>query len=111
MRPMNEIMDRIPYRLTVFGKTYATELTIGNLRGTVCFSDDEDGWEHVSFAPYHKEKTPTWADMCELKDVFWDEEEEAIQIHPKKSQYVNITDNCLHLWARPGLLSPYEDKA
>ncbi len=36
--------------------------------------------------------------MCTLKDIFFDDEEEAYQIHPKKSQYVNGVENCLHLW-------------
>ena len=36
--------------------------------------------------------------MCVLKDVFWGGEEEVYQIHPKKSEYVNAIDNCLHLW-------------
>lgn len=36
--------------------------------------------------------------MCYLKDVFFEDEEEVYQIHPPKSQYVNIRENCLHLW-------------
>ena len=36
--------------------------------------------------------------MCVLKDVFWGEDEEVYQIHPKKREYVNVVDNCLHLW-------------
>lgn len=42
-------------------------------------------------------RTPTWAEMCEVKDIFWSEEEMVVQIHPKKSQYVNMTE-ALHLW-------------
>lgn len=30
------------------------------------------------------------------------EEEEAYQIHPKKSEYVNVQENCLHLWKPVG---------
>lgn len=41
---------------------------------------------------------PTWDDMCVLKDIFFDDEEEVYQIHPKKSEYVNLSENCLHLW-------------
>ena len=36
--------------------------------------------------------------MCVLKDIFFDDEEEVYQIHPKKSEYVNQQENCLHLW-------------
>ena len=56
------------------------------------------GWEHVSVAPFRRNYTPTWDDMCLLKNIFWHEEEAAIQIHPPKSEYVNNLSNCLHLW-------------
>ena len=56
------------------------------------------GWEHVSVSPRKKHITPSWDDMCRLKDIFFYDEEVAIQIHPKKSEYVNNMPNCLHLW-------------
>lgn len=59
---------------------------------------DEDGLEHVSVSPYDQSITPTWDDMCRIKDIFWDEEELVVQVHPPKSEYVNIMPNCLHLW-------------
>lgn len=63
--------------------------------GTFVVGFDEGGMEHVSVQLY--KRIPTWDEMCEIKDIFWDEEEMVVQIHPKKSQYVNITD-ALHLW-------------
>jgi len=65
---------------------------------SVIWSDNECGWEHVSVSPKHKFSIPTWDDMCVLKDIFFYDEEVVYQIHPAKSQYVNIVDNCLHLW-------------
>lgn len=65
---------------------------------SVVFGFDEDGMEHVSVSPVKKFRIPSWYDMCILKDVFFEDEEEAYQIHPKKSEYVNLTENCLHLW-------------
>ena len=56
------------------------------------------GWEHASVAPFRKSYVPTWDDMCFLKKLIWNEEEAVIQIHPKKSEYVNNLSNCLHLW-------------
>lgn len=59
--------------------------------------EGEDGHsEHVSIELYAR-RLPTWYEMCEVKDIFWDYEEEVIQIHPKKSDYVNMTE-ALHLW-------------
>lgn len=41
---------------------------------------------------------PTWDDMCMIKDIFFEDDESVIQIHPAKDQYVNNVSNCLHLW-------------
>lgn len=57
---------------------------------------NEDGWEHVSVRMRTK-RLPRWDEMCQIKDLFWDEEEEVVQIHPKQSEYVNIAE-ALHLW-------------
>lgn len=56
------------------------------------------GWEHVSMAPYKRNHTPTWDEMCALKDMFFYDEETVLQYHPAKSEYVNNVPNCLHLW-------------
>lgn len=71
--------------------------TAYNFQGSVIFSIGA-GWDHVSISPYKKRFLPSWDDMCRLKDVFFYEEEDVIQIHPKKSEYVNNMGNCLHLW-------------
>ena len=73
------------------------EIKIGRWAGTVIWNTNERGWEHVSVHPYDLRITPSWDDMCRIKDIFWKEEEAVIQIHPPKSKYVNIMPNCLHL--------------
>ena len=65
---------------------------------TVVWGNNENGMEHVSVSPLKKFRIPSWDDMCALKDIFFYNEEEAYQVHPKKSDYVNIKQNCLHLW-------------
>ena len=57
-------------------------------------------YDHVSVSPLNHRKVPTWDMMCELKDLCFNPEEEAYQIHPPKSEYVNVMPNCLHLWAK-----------
>ncbi|HJA81276.1 MAG TPA: hypothetical protein H9776_05930 [Candidatus Mediterraneibacter intestinipullorum] len=54
------------------------------------------GWEHVSVCPSNR--VPTWNEMCQIKDMFWDDDEVVMQLHPAKSNYVNLMENCLHLW-------------
>lgn len=56
------------------------------------------GWEHVSISPANSHKIPSWNVMCILKDMFFNEEEVVMQLHPKKSEYINNMNTCLHLW-------------
>jgi hypothetical protein len=62
--------------------------------------EDGSGWEHLSLRAkdYSGERVPTWSEMCWAKDLFWDEEECAVQFHPPKSEYVNNHPFVLHLW-------------
>lgn len=106
MRDSKEIRNHI-WSIRNLGYAYAGYIKLpGSKTCTVVWSENEMGWEHVSVAPKHKYVMPTWDDMCFLKDVFFTDDEEAYQIHPKKSDYVNIKDNCLHLWRpREGVLA------
>lgn len=58
------------------------------------------GWDHVSVSPCNRKRQtcPTWEEMCEIKDMFFEPEEAAVEYHPAKSQYVNNHPYCLHLW-------------
>ena len=58
------------------------------------------GWDHVSVTPCNlKRKTcPTWEEMCAIKNMFFNEDEIAIEYHPAKEDYVNMHPYCLHLW-------------
>lgn len=105
MRKLEEIRLRVKWVKPLYGDTYGAEIETKCWKGTVVFGFDEGGWEHVSVSPY-RGKLPTWDDMCEIKDIFWEDEEAVIQIHPKKSEYVNILDNCLHLWRRKDMELP-----
>ena len=57
-------------------------------------------WEHVSVhvVRANKQFTPTWDDMCKVKELFWDDTDCVVQFHPPKSEYVNRHQNVLHLW-------------
>ena len=64
--------------------------------------------EHVSIHAIEnkKQETPTWDEMCFVKDIFWDEEDLVVQYHPPKSEYVNNHEHVLHLWRPIGLQIP-----
>lgn len=76
---------------------FACLITINGKRCTLVVSNG-GGWEHASISPLDHRAIPTWDDMCKLKDIVWNEDEAVIQIHPRKSDYVNNMPNCLHLW-------------
>lgn len=59
-------------------------------------ADENIPWEHVSVSTRHR--CPYWKEMCFVKDLFWDEEEMVMQLHPPKSQWINNHNYCLHLW-------------
>ena len=81
----------------------------------IMVSDGMD-WEHLSVHLVLKngkdlKRTPTWEEMCQLKDMFWDSEDCVIQYHPPKSMYVNQHKYCLHLWRQINNeipISPYQ---
>lgn len=68
----------------------------GSLKDATVIWSYAGGWEHVSVCP--KGRTPTWDEMCMVKEMFWGDDEAVIQIHPPKVDYVNNMANCLHLW-------------
>jgi hypothetical protein len=56
-------------------------------------------WEHVSARIGGLQpRCPSWFEMCEIKNLFWAEEEAVIQFHPPASSYVNRHPNMLHMW-------------
>jgi hypothetical protein len=61
-------------------------------------------WEHVSMhvRVKHRSKqtqqTPTWAQMCLLKSLFFDAYEVVMQLHPAEANHINIHPHVLHLW-------------
>lgn len=54
-----------------------------------------ENWDHVSVSLY--DRCPTWEEMCFIKELFFERDEPAIQLHPVKD-YINNHPYCLHLW-------------
>lgn len=54
------------------------------------------GFEHLSVST--PIKTPTWEQMCKMKEIFWRDDEVCMQLHPKKEEYINNHNYCLHIW-------------
>ena len=75
---------------------------------------DGVAWEHVSVTPKNQKWCPTWEEMSAIKDLFFFPDEEAVEFHPKHSEYVNQHEFCLHIW-RPAdgklLRSPEDSRS
>ena len=59
------------------------------------------GWEHVSVSLF-EQRTPTWTEMCEVKDMLWNKDETCVQYHPAEKDYINNHEYCLHIWKPTG---------
>ena len=70
--------------------------TKGSLKNMTVIWSYGGGWEHVSIDG--KNRTPTWDEMCSIKDIFFSDDECCVQYHPPKSEYVNNAPHCLHIW-------------
>lgn len=82
-----------------------------------CIVSTDKGWEHVSVSLFKNlfsgnrklrrmatvKRCPTWEEMSYVKDLFWKDDEEVVQFHPPKSEYVNLHNYCLHLWKPLGV--------
>lgn len=56
------------------------------------------GWDHVSIS--FRDRRPTWDEMCEVKDIFFKEDEACVKYHPAKAYCVNILNirtYCFHI--------------
>ena len=98
MKTMDEILSC--GRMVVIEKRddgFSAWIDMGNFEGSVIASSGA-GWDHVSIRPKKHRYTPSWSDMCRVKDIFFRDDEAVIQIHPPKDEYVNNMPNCLHLW-------------
>ena len=68
------------------------------IRGTtfVFVASNGGGWDHVSVS--HCSRCPTWNEMCQIKDIFFEKDECCVEYHPAEKDYVNIHPYCLHIW-------------
>lgn len=85
-----------------YGNNGAFAIDFSNRSLAMVIASDGEGWEHVSVRMVEKatgkDRTPTWAEMCRIKDLFWDDQDCVIQYHPPRSEYVNNHPHVLHLW-------------
>jgi hypothetical protein len=86
------------------GNNGAFICTLRNNQKVNVIASDGAGWEHVSVS--RTDRIPTWNEMCEIKYIFWGDDDCVVQYHPAKEDYINCHPNCLHLWKPIGVEIP-----
>lgn len=61
----------------------------------VVFSNGLD-WDHVSVSLPNR--TPNYQEMKQVKRIFFEPHEWAVEYHPPQADYISVNDNVLHLW-------------
>ena len=59
---------------------------------------DGMGWKHLSITNAQRKEIPSWSTMCQVKGLFYGDDEWCVQFHPAKDDNVNDHPYCLHLW-------------
>ena len=107
-------MFKVPEKYRIkHGQTGSTEMVGNNgqfffkqhvsakIKGDILVqASDGDGFEHVSLSK--RRGTPSWEEVCFIKDLFWSDDDLVVQFHPPKKEYINVHKNCLHLWRKCG---------
>ena len=64
-----------------------------------CMVAEEMGLLHMSLS--HPHRQPTWDEIKEVRYALLPDEKTFAVLLPPKSQYVNLHENCFHLWEVP----------
>lgn len=75
-----------------------------DLRCVVSMATESEPFDHVSVST--KNRCPNWPEMCFIKDIFFDGEECAMQLHVPQSDHINNHPYCLHIWRPIAQLIP-----
>ena len=52
--------------------------------------------KHISIS--HPSRYPTWDEIKEARNRFMPRDRDGFMVLPKKGEYVNIHQNCFHIW-------------
>jgi hypothetical protein len=62
----------------------------------VVIASNGSGWDHVSVS--RTNRCPDWAEMEQVKRLFFKGHETAMQLHVPPVDHINYASTCLHLW-------------
>jgi hypothetical protein len=63
-------------------------------------SVSRDGLQHISVSAPGKERiVPTYEEICEIRNKFFEPSEQVIHFFHVDSKDINLNEKCLHLWS------------
>ena len=62
----------------------------------IVLASSGNGWDHISVSL--RGRCPTWAEMEQVKRMFFREDEVAMQLHLPPADHISHHPHCLHLW-------------
>lgn len=95
MKKIEEINHPLLKLIKLAEDVGAYSLMLGKNKFTIIASFRGE-WDHVSVSNLNR--CPTWEEMSFIKDIFFKDDEAAVQYHPKKNDYINLHKYCLHMW-------------
>jgi hypothetical protein len=67
-----------------------------------CTLDDTHHGKLLHVSVSYKDRDPTWAELCMIRDVFFPTDDvDCAMIMPRHSDYVNLHKHCFHIWQMP----------
>ncbi len=97
MRPLSEIKKDKRVTILALGADGGFGVVdLGAAESAIVIFSWGLGWDHVSVS--YKNRCCTWEEMCKVKEIFFRDDEWAVQYHPAKKDYINRHPYTLHLW-------------
>ncbi len=65
-------------------------------------TDNTPKWGNLKHVSISKpDSYPSWDEILEVKLKLFGDRKDAIMVIPKRENYVNVHENCFHLWESP----------
>jgi hypothetical protein len=62
----------------------------------VVIASSELGWDHLSVS--RRNRCPNWPEMQQIKRLFFQPTETAMQLHVAEAAHINVHPHTLHIW-------------
>lgn len=93
-------LPHIDHALMSSIRNAAAYSSVGKLH--VIYSEDNTpkwGWlKHVSVS--RSDRFPSWHEILAVKEFFFGDVD-CMMVMPKKEDYINVHENCFHIWETP----------